>query len=89
MTPPLDGIILPGDIRQSLLDLARTWVRACCLRVARVMGYCCVAGLEYWGGGRGLGTMACLFFTIHTEGAAGQPPGSEVICLARRVNSEW
>ncbi|XP_020858914.1 branched-chain-amino-acid aminotransferase, mitochondrial isoform X1 [Phascolarctos cinereus] len=25
VTPPLDGIILPGVIRQSLLDLARTW----------------------------------------------------------------
>lgn len=25
-TPPLDGIILPGVVRQSLLDLARTWV---------------------------------------------------------------
>nr|XP_019950102.1 PREDICTED: branched-chain-amino-acid aminotransferase, cytosolic-like isoform X2 [Paralichthys olivaceus] len=25
MTPPLDGIILPGVTRQSLLDLARTW----------------------------------------------------------------
>ncbi|XP_038170263.1 branched-chain-amino-acid aminotransferase, mitochondrial isoform X2 [Arvicola amphibius] len=24
-TPPLDGIILPGVVRQSLLDLARTW----------------------------------------------------------------
>ena len=28
MTPALDGIILPGVVRQSLLDLARTWVRA-------------------------------------------------------------
>lgn len=27
VTPPLDGIILPGVVRQSLLDLARTWVR--------------------------------------------------------------
>lgn len=26
-TPPLDGIILPGVTRQSLLDLAREWVR--------------------------------------------------------------
>lgn len=26
VTPPLDGIILPGVTRQSLLDLARTWV---------------------------------------------------------------
>lgn len=26
VTPPLDGIILPGVVRQSLLDLARTWV---------------------------------------------------------------
>lgn len=25
VTPPLDGIILPGIVRQSLLDLARTW----------------------------------------------------------------
>ncbi|KAM5237406.1 branched-chain-amino-acid aminotransferase, mitochondrial isoform 2-T2 [Ctenodactylus gundi] len=25
VTPPLDGIILPGVIRQSLLDLARSW----------------------------------------------------------------
>ncbi|XP_047385217.1 branched-chain-amino-acid aminotransferase, mitochondrial isoform X2 [Sciurus carolinensis] len=25
VTPPLDGIILPGVVRQSLLDLARTW----------------------------------------------------------------
>ncbi|MED6285516.1 Branched-chain-amino-acid aminotransferase, mitochondrial, partial [Characodon lateralis] len=25
VTPPLDGIILPGVTRQSLLDLARTW----------------------------------------------------------------
>ncbi|XP_053300049.1 branched-chain-amino-acid aminotransferase, mitochondrial [Pleuronectes platessa] len=25
LTPPLDGIILPGVTRQSLLDLARTW----------------------------------------------------------------
>lgn len=28
VTPPLDGIILPGVVRQSLLDLAQTWVRA-------------------------------------------------------------
>lgn len=75
VTPPLDGIILPGVVRQSLLDLARTWVRACCLRVARVTGYCCVAGLEYWGWWRGRGAVACLFLTIHTA-------GSEVICLA-------
>ncbi|XP_016088170.1 branched-chain-amino-acid aminotransferase, cytosolic-like isoform X3 [Sinocyclocheilus grahami] len=27
VTPPLDGIILPGVTRQSLLDLAREWVR--------------------------------------------------------------
>ncbi|MEQ2200267.1 hypothetical protein XENOCAPTIV_026417 [Xenoophorus captivus] len=27
VTPPLDGIILPGVTRQSLLDLARAWVR--------------------------------------------------------------
>lgn len=26
VTPPLDGIILPGVTRQSLLDLARSWV---------------------------------------------------------------
>lgn len=26
VTPPLDGIILPGVTRQSLLDLSRTWV---------------------------------------------------------------
>lgn len=26
VTPPLDGIILPGVTRQSLLDLARQWV---------------------------------------------------------------
>lgn len=26
ITPPLDGIILPGVTRQSLLDLARGWV---------------------------------------------------------------
>lgn len=25
-TPPLDGIILPGVTRQSILDLARNWV---------------------------------------------------------------
>ncbi|XP_032468050.1 branched-chain-amino-acid aminotransferase, mitochondrial isoform X2 [Phocoena sinus] len=25
VTPPLDGVILPGVVRQSLLDLARTW----------------------------------------------------------------
>lgn len=28
VTPPLDGVILPGVVRQSLLDMARTWVRA-------------------------------------------------------------
>ncbi|KAK2088871.1 Branched-chain-amino-acid aminotransferase, mitochondrial [Saguinus oedipus] len=27
VTPPLDGVILPGVVRQSLLDLAQTWVR--------------------------------------------------------------
>jgi len=27
VTPPLDGIILPGVTRQSLLDLGRAWVR--------------------------------------------------------------
>jgi len=27
VTPPLDGVILPGVTRQSLLDLAREWVR--------------------------------------------------------------
>lgn len=27
VTPPLDGIILPGVTRQSLLDLSRDWVR--------------------------------------------------------------
>ena len=27
VTPPLDGIILPGVTRQSLLDLAQEWVR--------------------------------------------------------------
>lgn len=27
VTPPLDGLILPGVTRQSLLDLARGWVR--------------------------------------------------------------
>lgn len=27
LTPPLDGMILPGVTRQSLLDLARMWVR--------------------------------------------------------------
>lgn len=27
-TPPLDGIILPGVTRQSILDLARNWVSA-------------------------------------------------------------
>lgn len=26
VTPPLDGIILPGVTRQSILDLARKWV---------------------------------------------------------------
>ena len=47
------------------------------------MGYCCVAGLEYWGWWRGLGTMACLFFTIHTEWGAEQPPGLRgYLCLA-------
>ena len=25
MTPPLDGTILPGVTRQSILDLARSW----------------------------------------------------------------
>lgn len=40
VTPPLDGVILPGVVRQSLLDLARTWVRARCLWVAGVLGYC-------------------------------------------------
>lgn len=28
-TPPLDGIILPGVTRQSILDLARKWVGSC------------------------------------------------------------
>lgn len=47
------------------------------------MGYCCVAGLEYWGWWRGLGTMACLFFTIHTEWGAEQPPRLRgYLCLA-------
>lgn len=27
-TPPLDGIILPGVFRQSILDITRKWVRA-------------------------------------------------------------
>lgn len=26
-TPPLDGIILPGVTRQSILELARKWVK--------------------------------------------------------------
>ena len=26
VTPPLDGLILPGVIRQSLLEMAREWV---------------------------------------------------------------
>lgn len=26
VTPPVDGVILPGVVRQSLLDLAQTWV---------------------------------------------------------------
>lgn len=30
VTPPLDGIILPGVTRQSLLDLGRSWVRDRC-----------------------------------------------------------
>lgn len=47
VTPPLDGIILPGVVRQSLLDLAQTWVRAWCLQVAGVMGFCCVGGPWY------------------------------------------
>ena len=27
VTPPLNGIILPGVTRQSILDLGRTWVK--------------------------------------------------------------
>lgn len=27
VTPPLNGLILPGVTRQSILDLGRTWVR--------------------------------------------------------------
>jgi branched-chain amino acid aminotransferase len=26
VTPPLNGLILPGVTRQSILDLGRTWV---------------------------------------------------------------
>lgn len=26
-TPPLDGVILPGVTRQSILELARKWVK--------------------------------------------------------------
>lgn len=48
-----------------------------------MMGYSSVAGLEYWGWWRGLGTMAWLFFTIHTERGAEQPPGLRgYSCLA-------
>lgn len=32
-TPPLDGIILPGVTRQSILDLARNWVSVSTLAV--------------------------------------------------------
>uniref|UniRef100_A0A8C9KNC3 Branched-chain-amino-acid aminotransferase n=1 Tax=Panthera tigris altaica TaxID=74533 RepID=A0A8C9KNC3_PANTA len=53
VTPSLDGIILPGVVRQSLLDLARTWVRARRLRerwdpagAAGLAGSCSVAFLS-------------------------------------------
>lgn len=61
VTPPLDGVILPGVVRQSLLDLAQTWVRVWDLPVAGVMGYCCVGGASAAGGcGGGWGSLACL-----------------------------
>lgn len=42
MTPPLDGLILPGVTRQSLLELARNWgefeVREASLPMSSVLG---------------------------------------------------
>uniref|UniRef100_A0A5F7ZUS5 Branched-chain-amino-acid aminotransferase n=1 Tax=Macaca mulatta TaxID=9544 RepID=A0A5F7ZUS5_MACMU len=37
VTPPLNGVILPGVVRQSLLDLAQTWVRTWHLLVMGAM----------------------------------------------------
>lgn len=36
-TPPLDGIILPGVTRQSILDLARSWVSVLAVVVLIIM----------------------------------------------------
>lgn len=60
VTPSLDGVILPGVVRQSLLDLARTWVRALCLWVAGMMGCCCVGGLHFKAPRGGCGILADL-----------------------------
>ena len=32
-TPPLDGLILPGVTRDSILALTKTWVSDCCIIV--------------------------------------------------------
>ena len=37
VTPPLDGLILPGVTRMSLLDLAKEWVRHISLRCTSLL----------------------------------------------------
>jgi hypothetical protein len=103
VTPPLDSIILPGVVRQSLLDLAQSWVG----RGVHVIACLCVGARAPGGCDGGWNTLArpcppslwvcfppSVFLSIPREGeagaAVGQPSGNMVsLPLPCRVSSGW